>query len=120
MIVEKLVEGVLVDPVLPEGFWSTPLGKRPASHLAYWERPFVLTVASLTPPRFDVFCLDGGAWERPTCWGRFRTLEEALRCAGAANGLPLDKFDRFGPEGGWKTPESRAFRITDHPRRPVL
>lgn len=31
--------------------------------------------------RFDVRCLDGGAWDRSTYWGAFGTLVEALRCA---------------------------------------
>lgn len=32
--------------------------------------------------RYDVHCLDGGAWDRPTSWGCFATLAEALECAG--------------------------------------
>lgn len=31
--------------------------------------------------RYDVRCLDGGAWDRPTSWGMFATLEEAVACA---------------------------------------
>jgi hypothetical protein len=31
--------------------------------------------------RFDVRCLDGGAWDRSTCWGMFATLSEAIECA---------------------------------------
>jgi len=31
--------------------------------------------------RFDTYCLDGGAWDRPTAWGKFGTLEEAIQCA---------------------------------------
>jgi hypothetical protein len=31
--------------------------------------------------RYDVRCLDGGAWDRPTCWGMFQTLDEAVACA---------------------------------------
>lgn len=31
--------------------------------------------------RYDVRCLDGGAWDRPTCWGMFATLQEAIECA---------------------------------------
>ena len=31
--------------------------------------------------RYDVRCLDGGAWDRSTNWGAFATLEEALHCA---------------------------------------
>lgn len=31
--------------------------------------------------RYDVRCLDGGAWDRSTGWGMFATLEDAVRCA---------------------------------------
>lgn len=30
--------------------------------------------------RYSVECLDGGAWDRPTSWGMFATLEAALAC----------------------------------------
>jgi hypothetical protein len=30
--------------------------------------------------RYDVRCLDGGAWDRPTCWGMFPTIEQAVEC----------------------------------------
>lgn len=29
---------------------------------------------------YRVHCLDGGAWDRPTSWGAFGTLEEAKAC----------------------------------------
>ena len=35
--------------------------------------------------RYTVDCLDGGAWDRPTWWGDFGSLEEAQECC--ANGL---------------------------------
>ncbi len=31
--------------------------------------------------RYDVRCLDGGAWDRSTWWGSFATLDEAIACA---------------------------------------
>lgn len=31
--------------------------------------------------RYWVRCLDGGAWDRSTCWGVFNTLEKALEVA---------------------------------------
>lgn len=31
--------------------------------------------------KYEVCCLDGGAWDRPTFWGNFGTLEDALDCA---------------------------------------
>lgn len=30
--------------------------------------------------RYGVYCLDGGAWDRPTCWGMFATIEQARDC----------------------------------------
>ena len=30
--------------------------------------------------RYEVRCLDGGAWDRPTCWGMFPSLDLALAC----------------------------------------
>lgn len=34
-----------------------------------------------TGTAYRVHCLDGGAWDRPTDWGSFGTLEEAVACA---------------------------------------
>lgn len=33
-----------------------------------------------TGTAYRVHCLDGGAWDRPTDWGAFGTLEEAKQC----------------------------------------
>jgi hypothetical protein len=30
--------------------------------------------------KYTVQCLDGGAWDRPTMWGTFSTLDEAIDC----------------------------------------
>lgn len=34
-----------------------------------------------TGTRYEVRCLDGGAWDRSTSWGMFGSLEEALQSA---------------------------------------
>lgn len=99
MVAERSIEGILIDPEIPDGFWSTPKGKRPPSHLAFWNTPFILTVPHVYSPRYDVYCLDGGAWEHPTCWGKFATLEEAVQCARSGNGLPLERWKMVGD--GW-------------------
>lgn len=33
--------------------------------------------------RYTVHCLDGGAWDRPTMWGVFESLEQAKECCDA-------------------------------------
>jgi len=83
MQTSAIAGNVPVNPEIPEGL-STPDGKRPATHMALWGKPFILSSANPHFPsgvRFDVYCLDGGAAERPTCWGMFGTLEEAERRA---------------------------------------
>lgn len=39
----KLVDGVLVDPVLPKAFDNTPNEERPASQRKWWRFPFIVT-----------------------------------------------------------------------------
>jgi hypothetical protein len=84
MKAQQIIDGIPVNPQLPRHFWNTDNERRPASHDAWWYRPFVLVVPHELWPqgtRFDTYCLDGGAWDRPTGWGKFGTLEEALQCA---------------------------------------
>ena len=118
----KFIDGVPVDPELPEGFDNTANFERPESHRVWWYRPFIITdqwepetweqyrerlagygyEPDHTPEswaqmqaerergwyesfpsgvRYDVRCLDGGAWDRSTWWGSFGSLEEARDCA---------------------------------------
>jgi hypothetical protein len=81
---EQVVEGIPVNPVLPKRFWDMANEARPAGHLRWWGVPFIRTEANEHWPggiRYDTYCLDGGAWDRPTAWGKFGTLAEAVRCA---------------------------------------
>lgn len=40
---ENCVDGVLINPSLPEGFDHTANEARPASHAKWWNRPFIVT-----------------------------------------------------------------------------
>jgi hypothetical protein len=84
---ERVVDGVPVNPVLPAGFDDTPHGRRSPKSLAWWGVPFIRVEHCEDPEfvktwkgalRYDVRCLDGGAWDRSTCWGSFATLQEAV------------------------------------------
>jgi len=82
----SLVEGINVDPVIPNEFWSfVPIANRPEGHLKWLGKPFILTVANPHFPggnRFDVYCLEaGGTSDRPALWGMFGSLEEAIQRA---------------------------------------
>jgi hypothetical protein len=87
-----------INSKLPRNFSCTANEDRPASHQKWWHVPYIQTQESFmknataedkakwleawpSGTRYDVRCLDGGAWDRPTCWGMFKTLEEAEACA---------------------------------------
>lgn len=133
----RQIEGVPVDPGLPDGFDVTPNDERPDSHQIWWHRPYIVTdrwdaetweqyrdrlagcgyEPDYTPEqwdlrqaeqkrawhrsfpdgvRYDVRCLDGGAWDRPTDWGIFGALGEAIECA------------KKGRAWGWNKMRERA------------
>jgi hypothetical protein len=48
--------------------WNKEIEERKKSWLKAWPTGF----------RYDVRCLDGGAWDRSTNHGMFKTFEEAL------------------------------------------
>ena len=85
-LAENRFGNVLINPKLPKNFECTDNQKRPAEQLKkWWGRPY-LEVEMEDPEQwpdgvfYSVYCLDGGAWDRPTLWGRFESLDEALQC----------------------------------------
>lgn len=87
-----------INPPLPENFDDTPNDDRPKWQIHHlWNRPYIQISdytnqsenedvnkswleAWPTGKRYDVRCLDGGAWDRSTNWGMFGSLEEAVEC----------------------------------------
>lgn len=66
-----------LDPVLPPDFDNTSNDERSEKELeAWWERPFIETRHD---GKFDVRCLDGGAWDRSTWYCTADTVAEAIR-----------------------------------------
>ena len=73
-----IVDGILIDPAnAPDS--NTPNEDRPIEEiLAWWRRPYITTGG-----QFTFYCLDGGAWDRPTAIGWKETLAEAIEVAKA-------------------------------------
>jgi len=117
---ENIVDGIAIDPLLPDDFYDTANEERDTNELAHWwGRPFITTESFMEDSyeayckrvsgdklesleeftirrenqekswnerwiggiRYDVRCLTGGAWDRPSMLGHFSTLEEALNLA---------------------------------------
>lgn len=93
---EDMHEGVLIDPVLPEGFDHTPNEERPASHEKFWYQPFIDTSPFHDKGFVFVRCLDGGAWDRSTMLGHFPTIEDAVGAIKQGNFRPRHLLLRLG------------------------
>lgn len=61
------------------GAWPDATEDEWARWLEEWRARWFAAWPSGT--RYDVRCLDGGAWDRSTNWGVFATLDEAIACA---------------------------------------
>jgi hypothetical protein len=82
----RLVNGISVDPVIPNKFLSSiPIKDRSEDHLKWLEKSFILTVANPHFPggnRYDVYCLEAeDTSDSPALWGMFGTLKEAVQRA---------------------------------------
>lgn len=68
-----------LDPKLPKNFDFTPNEDRSKAQIkAWWDRPFAV---SNPDGSLSVRCLDGGAWDRSTSYGRAQTMAEARTLA---------------------------------------
>ena len=68
-----------VDPPLRELFDQTPNEERSQHELdLWWDRPYAVTRSD---GKFEVRCLDGGAWDRSTCYGVADTFDDAKSLA---------------------------------------
>ena len=66
---------MLIDPKLRKNFDNTPNEERSTAELdAFWDKPFAITNDDGT---LDVYCLDGGAWDRSIWYGRAPNLAAA-------------------------------------------
>lgn len=131
---KNIIDGIAINPILPEDFWNTAHEDRENVELdEWWERPFIATQEFLEESyneyynrmklyydeavtqdgndkafniesedeynqrialqkaswynywksgiRYDVYILDGGAWDRPTTKNKVGSLDEALEIA---------------------------------------
>lgn len=80
---------VLINPVLPNDFYTDEAGKYGDERSKWYGLAYIDRAENVWFPsgeRFMVHCRDGGCWDRPTMWGAYGTLAEALECV------------RLGPE----------------------
>lgn len=108
-----------VDPDLPTLFDQTPNENRSLAEIArWWDRPYALSNHDGT---YTVRCLDGGAWDRSTNYGRAATLEQATQLA--AIKLEAWRAQRMRPCCSFDSEEDPALpvalvRFPQRPHRP--
>ncbi|HGU8982145.1 TPA: DNA-binding protein, partial [Escherichia coli] len=68
-----------LDPALPKNFDCTPNEKRSKAQLdAWWDHPYGVTEPD---GKILVYCLNGGAWDRPSVLGFVDNYDEACELA---------------------------------------
>lgn len=67
-----------INPTLPKNFDITPNEKRSKAQLdAWWDHPYCVE----SNGKYHVYCLNGGAWDRPTFLGQTDTYDDACELA---------------------------------------
>jgi len=72
---ENYISGIFINPVLPDNFWTETMESRSPQHLKHWEAmPFILNEDGF----FKAWCLDGGAWDRPSLICGFDSQDKTI------------------------------------------
>jgi hypothetical protein len=72
---EDCIQGIFINPLLPEDFWIEPLEERSEELMRLWlDFPFIVSDNGF----YKVYCLDGGAWDGPALKGGFDTQAQAI------------------------------------------
>jgi len=101
-----------IDPKLRKGFYDTRNEDRSKREIdKWWDTPYAV---SAPDGSFDVRCLDGGAWDRPTFYGRAPDMTAAVELA--AKKLAKWKAMRSRPVAYMK--EDGQFDAVLMPQRP--
>jgi len=70
------IDNVLIDPLTPAHFWTMPVQDREPEELEKWEGlPFIVSDPNGT---FRVYCLNFGAWDRPSLINASDNLPELI------------------------------------------
>jgi hypothetical protein len=75
---KDLIDGIPIDPVMPARFGETDNTLRPPEHLAWLDVPYIVSNPSGPANSFTCYCLDGGAWDRPTWLGTYSHIDDAV------------------------------------------
>lgn len=101
-----------LDPELPPMFFNTPNENRTHEELeTWWDRPFASTLEDGT---FDVYCLHGGAWDRPSWLGNASTLDAAAELAE----IELSRWKEMRSRPTTKTLEDDSILVVRAAQRP--
>lgn len=76
-IAEDFIQGILVNPELPEGFWTKPISDRNDEELALWLHHVFIWMESEGMKK--LYSLDNGCWDRPTLLYASNDLNEIIK-----------------------------------------
>jgi hypothetical protein len=72
---QDYVQGVLINPVVPDEFWTLPIKDRTEEHMQHWKgKPFIITDNDF----YKVYSLNGLCYDRPMLLGGFDSQAKAI------------------------------------------
>lgn len=90
------VKRIPIDPNLRPSFFITDNSERDGNEMNdWWCQPFIQTHAHDSTVYYTVWCLDGGAWDRPTWWDVCETLWDAILVA-KVHGPKIRRMNKSG------------------------
>jgi len=72
---ETIIDGIRINPVKPDCFHRMAIEDMPDDVIEEWMNvPYIIENGS----KYIVYCLDYGAWDRPTMRAHFDNLNDAI------------------------------------------
>ena len=72
---EDCIDNILIEPKLPDHFYTEPLADRTEEHMRLWQNfPFIV----IDNEFYKIYSLNFGAWDRPSLLGAFQNLQQAV------------------------------------------
>lgn len=93
---KNIIDGITYNPKLPTNFYDNPNQDRDLEELEnWWDIAYIISNKNEKGLFYIVYCLDGGAWDRPTRIGTYNDFNEALEFAQERNNVNKIGINRY-------------------------
>ena len=93
---QHIIDGIAYNPKLSNDFYCIPNQDRDVEELNnWWDVSYIVSHTYNNQVSYILYCLDGGAWDRPTRKGDYNDFQDALNNAQALNNIESKELNRY-------------------------